>query len=179
MRRGWSVNGLLAGGLLSWLRDGGVPPPRLVSAATTMPFVLLLTGVTGLRAALMLPQDPRANWIFRLREDEEHRPAQLDAVERLFMRLVVWPVLVCVLPLQWALLGADALVGLPIAYLAGVILVELVIRTWRRIPVHVQLYSRQTQRRADLPDRPDGVRTSSRRSAPASPRSAASTRRAC
>jgi len=43
-------------------------------------------------------------------------------------------VLVCVLPLQWALLGADALVGLPIAYLAGVILVELVIRTWRRIP---------------------------------------------
>ena len=131
---GWSVNGLLAAGLLNWLRDGGVPSPRLAAAATSMPFVLLLTGVTGLRAALMLPQDPRANWIFRLREDEEHRPAQLDAVERLFMRLVVWPVLVCVLPLQWALLGADALVGLPIAYLAGVILVELVIRTWRRIP---------------------------------------------
>jgi len=131
---GWSVNGLLGAGLLNWLRDGGVPSPRLASAATSMPFVLLLTGVTGLRAALMLPQDPRANWIFRLREDEEHRAAQLDAVEHLFMRLVVWPVLVCVLPLQWALLGAGALVGLPIAYLAGIILVELVIRTWRRIP---------------------------------------------
>jgi hypothetical protein len=131
---GWSLNGLLGGGLLAWLRDGGVPPPRLVSAVTTMPFVLLLTAVTGLRAALMLPQDPRANWIFRLREDDDHRGEQLDAVERLFMRLVVWPVLVCSLPLQWAVLGADALTALPIAYLAGVLLVELVIRAWRRIP---------------------------------------------
>ena len=131
---GWSLNGLLGGGLLGWLRDGGVPPPRLVSAVTTLPFVLLLTGVTGLRAALMLPQDPRANWIFRLREDDEHRAAQLDAVERLFMRLVVWPVLVCSFPLQWAVLGADAVTAPPIAYLAGVFLVELVIRTWRRIP---------------------------------------------
>ena len=131
---GWSLNGLLGGGLLSWLRDGGVPPPRLVSAVTTLPFVLLLTGVTGLRAALMLPQDPRANWIFRLREDDEHRAAQLDAVERLFMRLVVVPVLICSFPLQWAVLGADAVTALPIAYLAGVFLVELAIRTWRRIP---------------------------------------------
>jgi hypothetical protein len=131
---GWALNGLLAGGLLAWARDGGVPPPRLVSSVTTMPFVLLLASVTGLRAALMLPQDPRANWIFRLREDDDHRAAQLDAVERLFMRLVVWPVLVCSLPLQWAVLGADALTALPIAYLAGVFLVELVIRTWRRIP---------------------------------------------
>jgi hypothetical protein len=131
---GWSLNGLLAGGLMAWLTQGGVPPPRLVSAVTTMPFVLLLTGVTGLRAALMLPQDPRANWIFRLREDEAHRGEQLDAVERLFMRLVVWPVIVCSLPLQWAVLGADAITALPIAYLAGAVLVELVIRTWRRIP---------------------------------------------
>jgi hypothetical protein len=131
---GWALNALVGGGLLAWARDGGVPPPRLVSAVTTLPFVLLLTGVVGLRAALMLPHDPRANWIFRLREDDEQRAAELDAVERLFMRLVVWPVLVCTLPLQWALLGADALTALPIAYLAGVFLVELVIRTWRRIP---------------------------------------------
>ena len=32
------------------------------------------------------------------------------------------------------MLGADALTALPIAYLAGVFLVEVVIRTWRRIP---------------------------------------------
>ena len=61
-------------------------------------------------------------------------PAQLDAVERLFMRLVVWPVLFVVLPVQWAILGVDALAALPVTYLAGVVLVELVIRTWRRIP---------------------------------------------
>jgi hypothetical protein len=131
---GWTLNGLLAGGLFLWLRDGGVAPPRLVAAVTTMPFVLLLAGVTGLRAALMLPQDPRANWIFRLREDDEHRAEQLDAVERLFMRLVIWPVVVCSLPLQWAVLGADVITALPIASLAGVLLVELVIHAWRRIP---------------------------------------------
>jgi len=131
---GWSLNGLLVGGLLTWLRDGGVPAPRLIAAVTSMPFVLLLTAATGLRAALLLPQDPRANWIFRLREDDELRPAQLDAVERLFMRLVVWPVVFVVLPLQWAILGVDALAALPVTYLAGIVLVELVIRTWRRIP---------------------------------------------
>ena len=131
---GWSLNGLLSGGLLTWLREGGVPSPRLIGSVTSMPFVLLLLGATGLRAALMLPQDPRANWLFRMREDDERRPAQLDAVERLFMRLVVWPVLVCMLPLQWTILGMDALAAMPVTYLAGVVLVELLIRTWRRIP---------------------------------------------
>jgi hypothetical protein len=131
---GWSLNGLLGSGLLTWLRDGGVPSPRLIGAVTSMPFVLLLLGAIGLRAALLLPQDPRANWIFRMREDDERRPAQLDAVERLFMRLVVWPVLLCMLPLQWTVLGFDALAAMPVTYLAGVVLVELLIRTWRRIP---------------------------------------------
>ncbi len=130
---GWVLNGLLAGGLTSWL-GGSAPSPRLVSAVTAMPFVLLLAGVTGLRGALMLPQDPRANWIFRLREDDDHRAAQLDAVERLFMRLVVMPVLVCTLPLQWGVLGADAFIALPVAYLLGIVLTEIVIRSWRRIP---------------------------------------------
>ena len=131
---GWVLNGLLAGGVLEWLREGGVPPPRLVSSATGMPFVLLLAGVTGLRGALMLPQDPRANWIFQLREDDAHRPGQLDAVESLFTRMVVGPVLAFSFALQWAIIGADALAVLPVAYLMGELLVELVTRTWRRIP---------------------------------------------
>jgi hypothetical protein len=131
---GWSLNGLLSGGLITWLRDGGVPSPRLIGSVTSMPFVLLLMGATGLRAALMLPQDPQANWIFRMREDDERRPAQLDAVERLFMRLVVWPVLLCMLPLQLMVLGVDAVATIPVTYLAGVVLIELLIRTWRRIP---------------------------------------------
>jgi hypothetical protein len=131
---GWVLNGFLAGGLLDWLRDGGVAPPRLVSSASAMPFVLLLAGTTGLRGALMLPQEPRANWIFRLREDDAYRPGQLDAVEGLFLRLVVAPVLVFSFAVQWAIIGFDALAALPIAYLMGVLLVELVTRTWRRIP---------------------------------------------
>ena len=104
---GWTLNAMLAGGLLDGCNRAAFAPPRLASAATTMPFVLLLAGCTGLRAALMLPQDPRANWIFRMREDDEHRGAQLDAVERLFMRLVVWPVLVGSLPCSGRVFGAE------------------------------------------------------------------------
>ena len=131
---GWVLNGLLAGGLLEWLSEGGVPPPRLVSSVSAMPFVLLLAGATGLRGALMLPQEPRANWIFRLREDDAHRPGQLDAVEGLYMRMVVGPALVLSFAVQWAIVGSQALAILPIAYLMGILLVELGTRTWRRIP---------------------------------------------
>lgn len=131
---GWVTNSLLAAGLMEWLRAGGVPSPRLVSVVGTMPFVLMLAGVTGLRGALLLPHDPRANWIFRMSDEDAHRPGQLDAVERLFMRLAVLPVVVATLPLQWAVLGANALPTLALAYLCGVLLVEAVIRNWRRIP---------------------------------------------
>ena len=131
---GWVLNGLLAGGLFEWLREGGVPPPRLVSSVSAMPFVLLLAGATGLRGALMLPQEARANWIFRLREDDAHRPGQLDAVESLYMRMVVGPALVLSFAVQWAIVGSKALAILPIAYLMGILLVEVVTRTWRRIP---------------------------------------------
>jgi hypothetical protein len=131
---GWVTNGLLGAGFMAWIRDGGVPPPRLVTATVGIPFVLILAGVTGLRGALLLPQDPRANWIFRMSDEEAYRSGQLDAVERLFMRLVVLPVLAVSLPLQWVVLGGQTVASLAIACLCGVLLVEVVIRNWRRIP---------------------------------------------
>jgi hypothetical protein len=131
---GWVTNSLLAAGFIDWIQQGGVAPPSLARAATAVPFVLLLAGVTGLRGALLLPQDPRANWIFRINDLDAHRPGQLDAVERLFMRLVVLPVIAIALPLQWAVLGGDAIPALAIGYLCGVLLVEAVISNWRRIP---------------------------------------------
>jgi hypothetical protein len=38
------------------------------------------------------------------------------------------------LPLQLMVLGVDAVATIPVTYLAGVVLIELLIRTWRRIP---------------------------------------------
>jgi hypothetical protein len=131
---GWAINSLLSVDIVGWIRHGGVPHPALVSVVITMPLVLMLAGATGLRAALLLPQDSRANWIFRMNDDDARRPAQLDAVERLFLRAAIVPAIVCALPLQWAVLGADALIGVILTWLWGVLLVELMIRSWRRIP---------------------------------------------
>jgi hypothetical protein len=56
-------------------------------------------------------------------------------VECLFIRLVIAPVLACTLPLEWAVVGAaHALVVSALALGSGMLLVELVISNWRRIP---------------------------------------------
>ena len=98
------------------------------NAIVRMPFVLMLFGATGLRAALLLPQDSRANWIFRMSDEDGFRPHRLDAVERLFLRLIVAPVIVLTLPLQWAALGAVALIAVVVNVAWAMLLVELFIR---------------------------------------------------
>ena len=95
----------------------------------------MLTGVAAVRSTLLLPLDVRANWVFRLTEDDATRHHQLDAVERALIRLGVVPCLVLTFALQALVLGlADALLALLLTALLGLLLVEAVIRNWRRIP---------------------------------------------
>jgi hypothetical protein len=131
---GWAINSLLNADVGEWARSGGARSPQLVNAIVRMPFVLMLFGATGLRAALLLPQDSRANWIFRMSDADEFRAHRLDAVERMFLRLIVAPVVILTLPLQWAALGAVALIAVVVNVAWAMLLVELFIRQWRRIP---------------------------------------------
>jgi hypothetical protein len=97
-------------------------------------FVLVFTMNVAVRAALVLPTELRANWIFRMTEDEATRAEELSTVVRTLIWLGVVVPLVALLPLQWAVLGWRAIQCTSIAGLSGLVLVELHMTEWRRIP---------------------------------------------
>ena len=98
------------------------------------PFALVFAMTLALRAALVLPLELRANWIFRVTEDESTRAGELNAVARTFILLGVLLPLAMLLPVEWAVLGSRAIHCTSIAGLCGVVLVELHMMGWRRIP---------------------------------------------
>jgi hypothetical protein len=110
------------------------PENEIVNTVLAAPFTLVFVMVLAVRAALVLPIEPRANWVFRMTEDPGSRAEQLGAVVHTVARFgVLWPVVV-LLPVQWAVLGLRALIGASMAYLAGLVLVELQMADWLRIP---------------------------------------------
>jgi hypothetical protein len=130
-----TINSLLGAQTGWWLGGDAVPSPRLVGSLLSMPLVLMLVGVAAVRSALLLPLDVRANWVFRLTEDAATRRHQLVAVERALLRLGVAPYLALAFLLQVFVLGlADAVLAVMLTTLLGLLLIEAVVRNWRRIP---------------------------------------------
>ena len=104
------------------------------STVVWAPFALMFVAALAVRAALVLPIEPRANWVFRMTEDDSARTEQLSAVVHAVVRLaVVWPLAIC-FPLEWAVLGAEAIPCTSVGFLAGLVLVELHVAEWGRIP---------------------------------------------
>ena len=98
------------------------------------PFALVFAMNVAVRAALLLPFELRANWIFRMTEDEATRAEEVGAVVRtLFLLAVVLP-LAILFPVEWAALGRGAIHCTAIALLCGLLLAELQMAEWRRIP---------------------------------------------
>jgi hypothetical protein len=77
------------------------------------------------RAALVLSIEPRANWVFRMTEDDASRGAQLSRVVHTVVWLDVAMPLVALFPVEGALLGPCAIGCMSIAFLCGLVLVEL------------------------------------------------------
>jgi len=128
--------GLVMNSFIGAMNMGRVRSPEneIVNTVVAAPFTLVFVMVLAVRAALVLPIELRANWVFRLTEDPGARAAQLGAVVHTVARFgVLWPVVV-LLPVQWAVLGPRALICASIAYLAGLVLVELHMADWLRIP---------------------------------------------
>ena len=99
------------------------------------PFVLIFASVLGLRLALLLPLNRRAAWIFRLTEDDARRPYQLRVVEHVLITYAVLAPMMVLLPFQLAVLGVRAtLMCLPIVLAMGLLLVEVILKRWHRIP---------------------------------------------
>jgi hypothetical protein len=109
-------------------------PRSTVNAVIGAPLLVGLCTTLGLRAAFLLPLDRGAAWIFRVTEDPHHRPEVLDGVWFAFSALAIALPSMMALLLQPAVLGAAWWPCLALTILANLLLVELVVLDWRRIP---------------------------------------------
>jgi hypothetical protein len=88
----------------------------------------------AVRMALAVPFEARANWIFRMTEQDGARPDQLDAALHIVRRVGVFIPLLVIAPIGWIALGTDAIGVLLVALLCGCLFVEILMKRWTRIP---------------------------------------------
>ena len=129
-----AVNGLVRGGVAPWLRGFDVPPSNVLIAVAAMPFPLILVLGIAARAALALPIEPKANWVFRLTERDAFRVDQLYAAERMIVIFAALIPIALTLPLQWLVAGPRAIVASVMTGAFGFVWAEALLRDWRRIP---------------------------------------------
>jgi hypothetical protein len=102
--------------------------------AAGIPFVLIFILGLAARSALVLPVEPRANWIFRMTEHDTSRAGQLRPAERVITRFAVTLPVALTLPLQWFVAGPRALVAAALTAAFGLLWAEILLHDWRRIP---------------------------------------------
>jgi hypothetical protein len=106
----------------------------LAAAMIWAPFPLMFVASLAVRLALALPIEPRANWVFRMTEHDGARIEQLDAAVRSVRSVGVIAPLILLAPLEWLVVGRAAAGVLAVALLCGWFLVEVLMRSWARIP---------------------------------------------
>src|SRR4029434_8195463 len=74
---------------------------RLSITASIVPFLLMFACGVAVRAALALPIEHRANWIFQVTEDHATRKDQMRAVDRVVIRYVIGVPVVASAPPLW------------------------------------------------------------------------------
>jgi hypothetical protein len=128
---------LLVGQLSTFFEGGsflGYRPRYRLHAVIAAPLLLGLSAALALRAVFLLPLDQQAVWMFRLTETPELRPRSLDAVTRLLTFTAVVPSLVLALIIQPGPLGYTCIPAALLTTLANLLLVEVILRDWSRIP---------------------------------------------
>jgi hypothetical protein len=107
---------------------------EVLHAVVWAPFPLVFVTAFAIRASLLVPIEPRANWVFRMTERPAFRLQQIDAAAWTMRTIgVVLPAML-LLPLQWFVLGPWALAPTAVAVLSGGLIVEILFLGWRRIP---------------------------------------------
>jgi len=107
---------------------------ELVNAVVWAPSALVFVSTLAVRASLLVPIEPRANWIFRMTERPAIRLDQLDAAAWAMRTLGVAVPALALAPLQWWVIGPTAMATTLGAILGGAVLVEVIFLNWRRIP---------------------------------------------
>ena len=128
------VNSLIAADLFGWLSTGGAARVRLVAAVVWAPFPLMFVVSLAVRMALAVPIEQRANWVFRMTEQETARIDQLAAATYTVLRIGAILPVVATAPLAWLVLGPLAIGPAIVTVLCGWLLVEILMKEWARIP---------------------------------------------
>lgn len=131
---GIAINRFSGEDLANWSGAGQPYSSSLLSAVMWMPFVLMFACGLGVRAALALPLEQNANWIFRLTEDDAARRDQLRAVDHVVTAYVVGVPLAATMPGLWLALGSGAVIAAFVVALLGLVFVHGVLLDWHRIP---------------------------------------------
>ena len=106
----------------------------VVQTVTWVPMMLIFVMTMAVRTALLVPIDLRANWVLRMTEDPRHRFDALEGAGSVLRLLGVALPVALLFPIQWRVFAAGGLVTSAAFLVAGLLLVELVLLGWRRLP---------------------------------------------
>lgn len=120
--------------LLRWVRADVMPRRILLGVIGGLPFPLVIVLGIAVRASLALPIEPKANWVFRLTDQDATRTDRLGAAERLMTGFAVVVPVLLVLPVHWMIAGPRALLAAAITCAFGFLWTEVLLHHWRRIP---------------------------------------------
>jgi hypothetical protein len=131
---GLVVNSFIMSDLIAWMSSANAPRPGLIASAIWTPFAFMYIASRAVRMALLVPIEPKANWIFRMTERDDHRPLQIGAVvSTVYLLGVLFPVALLA-PIQWMVLDAGAPVSIGLMLVYGWMYVELLMSDWGRLP---------------------------------------------
>lgn len=128
---------ILLGQIVAFFNGGsflGYRPRQQVHSIIAAPLLVALATTLALRAAFLLPLDQQASWVFKLTDAPDTRPHALDAVSRLLTVGAVAPALLVASALQPGALGARWPACVLLTTLANLVLVEIVLHDWARLP---------------------------------------------
>ena len=98
-----------------------------------MPRVIFAAAL-AVRTAISIPVELRANWLFRVAEQDAARADALRAASTAVGRLGVLAPVVAVAPMHLAAFGPHAVSSILVTLLWGWLYVEVLLRDWIRIP---------------------------------------------
>jgi hypothetical protein len=131
---GWALSGLMGAGVVGWLLGGGPADRDLANSLSWWPFALLLIAIVAVRATLVVPFEPRSNWLFRMTETPAARGDQLEAAAWTVRRYGVLLPIALMAPLQAAALGWGVVPLVVVELVWGTLAVEMRMHWWRIIP---------------------------------------------
>ena len=133
-----AAGGLVLNSLLSangW--DQGTDAGARGALAGTLlwaPATMMFFAIPGIRLALSVPLDLRANWVFRMAEDVDGRAEVADASVHAVLAWAVALPIALIAPFQYLVLGRGALTVVLVEAAIGWLVVEWTMADWRRVP---------------------------------------------